>query len=65
MKKKSQAGCEPKPERSVQEGEGKEEGIQEGEGKEPEEGIQEGEGKEQERKKEYRKVNKAGKSVDM
>jgi len=50
-----QAGCEPKPERSVQEGEGKE----------PEEGIQEGEGKEYEQKKEYRKVNKAGKSVDM
>jgi len=55
MKKKSQAGCKPEPER----------GVQEGEGKEPEEGIQEGEGKEQERKKEYRKVNKAGKSVDM
>jgi len=43
MKKKSQAGCESKPE----------------------EGIQEGEGKEQEQKKEYRRVNKAGKSVDM
>jgi len=32
---------------------------------EPERSVQEGEGKEHEQMKEYRKVNKAGKSVDM
>jgi len=44
-----QAGCEPEPERGVQEGEGKEHRRV----------------KERNRKKEYRKVNEVGESVDM